>query len=667
MMSIKMNYDSFGNSIEGTDYSSGVETFAQNLIEDREDEASIIYPAPNSWIKTRSETYLLTTNTAKIILPQKIYKLKHVFVSLKNVYVFAGYVNGDRKGINAFTKNGQTIPDIIDISFFCADNDEYGTLSMETTKEMAASAQKNKQNTVIWTDNYIDISMNTVKGSGWFSWALSHIEVAIISELLRKYGDYTCYYYNAAGDNYQSLSDTINQGVYTVTVDGETDNSARLLNFRVEYIPLTSDIKLRARKQAKTNEEYIQPINQRAEINSASALGKFMYNTAQKMGTEQITLVKFYTKIGDIPPLGCRVKHNGEHYILTANSLEITNCAQVKVTHTLSKNWSNKSQYVSVDQKYRNYKIPADILWRNMHWEDYIEITTDGVVENAEAGDLLMSVIDGSTTKRAIIPRIFICDKTDDVTITSFFLYRANRESYDWGVTAPCTTIGIANSMVFSASMKDNLSAGLRISEENSQYCEEVFYCEENGKLDYARAVLSGGINITDAGAYPQATLTRNTPTDKVFDEIFYISKDPGEALKFTYQCHWISDEADIVIGSKLAENHPLVKKWTENRKFRFLALRKPLRQGEDKVRPEEHMDILILTDEQRKGYFGMQDLVSNTQKAFKLMLVGAGLSLLNNAGVKAWAITDENYNLYIGCNDKSKTTLYFSHIHERN
>lgn len=666
-MSIKMNYDSFGNSIEGTDYSSGIETFAQNLIEDREDEASIIYPAPNSWIKARSETYLLTTNTAKIILPQKIYKLKHVFVSLKNVYVFAGYVNGDRKGINAFTKNGQTIPDIIDISFFCADNDEYGTLSMETTKETAASTQKNKQNTVIWTDNYIDISMNTVKGSGWFSWALSHIEVAIISELLRKYGDYTCYYYNAAGDNYQSLSDTINQGVYTVTVDGETDNSARLLNFRVEYIPLTSDIKIRARKQAKTNEEYIQPINQRAEINSASALGKFMYNTAQKMGTEQITLVKFYTKIGDIPPLGCRVKHNGQHYILTANSIEMTNCVQVKVTHTLSKNWSNKSQYVSVDQKYRNYKIPADILWRNMHWEDYIEITTDGVVENAEAGDLLMSVIDGSTTKRAIIPRIFMCDKTDDVTITSFFLYRANRESYDWGVTAPCTTIGIANSMVFSASMKDNLSAGLRISEENSQYCEEVFYCEENGKLDYARAVLSGGINITDAGAYPQATLTRNTPTDKVFDEIFYISKDPGEALKFTYQCHWISDEADIVIGSKLAENHPLVKKWTENRKFRFLALRKPLRQGEDKVRPEEHMDILILTDEQRKGYFGMQDLVSDTQKAFKLMLVGAGLSLLNNAGVKAWAITDENYNLYIGCNDKSKTTLYFSHIHERN
>ena len=33
---------------------------------------------------------------------------------------------------------------------------------------------------------------------------------------------------------------------------------------------------------------------------------------------------------------------------------------------------------------------------------------------------------------------------------------------------------------------------------------------------------------------------------------------------------------------------------------------------------------------------------------------------------IKAWGITDENNNLYIGCNDKSKTTLYFTHIHER-
>ena len=657
-MSTNFRYDSYGNSIEGTDYCSGVETFAQNLIEDNENDASIIFPSANSWATPRTQAYKLSDSNAEIILPQKIYKLISAVINLDNIdFTVTVMVNKGDGGTTAVQKRLREFQNekgehlsAIDLKNYIVDENTWNALPSGVA---LSNEILHKENCLYYSDNIIHLAMSK---KYWFGGSTTWVQ-AVISATK----------YNPIEGGYFIIH---NNGKYYLK-DSETKKSADTnevtsLKFRVSYIPMSSDIKLRARKSVRQQEEYIQILNQRAEINSASALGKFMYNTAQKMGTEQITLVKFYTKIGDIPPLGCRVKHNGQHYILTANSIEMTNCVQVKVTHTLSKNWSNKSQYVSVDQKYRNYKIPADILWRNMLWEDYIEITTDGVVENAEAGDLLMSVIDGSTTKRAIIPRIFMCDKTDDVTITSFFLYRANRESYDWGVTAPCTTIGIANSMVFSASMKDNLSAGLRISEENSQYCEEVFYCEENGKLDYARAVLSGGINITDAGAYPQATLTRNTPTDKVFDEIFYISKDPGEALKFTYQCHWISDEADIVIGSKLAENHPLVKKWTENRKFRFLALRKPLRQGEDKVRPEEHMDILILTDEQRKGYFGMQDLVSDTQKAFKLMLVGAGLSLLNNAGVKAWAITDENYNLYIGCNDKSKTTLYFSHIHER-
>ena len=656
-MSSKFNYDSFGNSIEGTDYCSGVETFAQNLIEDNESDATISFPSPNGWATPRTEDYILTDNNAQLILPVKIYRLTNIKIKADIAMTNPGESTYNIRLSDFQNERGEHL-EAIDISEYAVATEVYNTLKTVTSLNWDTE-ERNKRNTIYYEGNKIII---TGEKTNWWTDTVNW-QCAFGCALLYK-TDKEGYYY----DEKQANGDIKRIYLKSAVRDGIifTEQDPRKLKFRVSYIPMSSDIKIRARKSVKQNEEYIQPINQRAEINSASALGKFMYNTAQKMGTEQITLVKFYTKIGDIPPLGCRVKHNGQHYILTANSLEMTNCVQVKVTHTLSKNWSNKSQYVSVDQKYRNYKIPADILWRNMHWEDYIEITTDGVVENAEAGDLLMSLIDDSTTKRAIIPRIFICDKTDDVTITSFFLYRANRESYDWGVTVPCTTIGMANSMVFSASMKDNLSAGLRISEENNQYCEEVFYCEKNGKLDYARAVLSGGINITDAGAYPQATLTINTPTDKVFDEIFYISKDPGEALKFTYQCHWISADNDIVIGSKLAENHPLVKKWTENRKFRFLALRKPLRQGEDKVRPEEHMDILILTDEQRKGYFGMQDLISDTQKAFKLMLVGAGLSLLNNAGVKAWAITDENYNLYIGCNDKSKTTLYFSHIHER-
>lgn len=646
-MSNKLKYDSYGNSIDGTDYCTGVETFAQNLIEDNSNDASITFPAANGWAKPRTKNYILTTNNCDIILPQNIYKLQKVVMATDNLTL--SHFDAEATNLHTYGTAKEFLGiDELNITSLIVEQTVFNAL--QVAKNFAPDGWQTqdetcdsnfKDNTFIYNANSNIISINP---ETWKNLVVSAVRRAGFGKSNANYYEYQK---NNIGDKKANID-------------------PRTFKFRVSYIPMSSDIKIRARKSAKQNADYIQPINQRAEINSASALGKFLYNTAQKMGTEQITLVKWYTKIADIPPLGCRVRHNGQHYILTANSIEMTNCVQVKVTHTLSKNWSNKSQYVSVDQKYRNYKIPADILWRNMHWEDYIEVTTDGVVQNAEAGDLTMSVIEGSTTKRAIIPRIFLCDKTDDVTITSFFLYRANRESYDKGVTVPCTTMGIANSMVFSASMKDNLSAGLRVNADNSQYCEEVFYCYDNGKLDYARFVLSGGVNITDEGAYPQSALGENQPTDKVFDEIFYVSKDPGEALKFTYQCHWISDEADVVIGSKLAENHPLVKKWTENRKFRFWFLKKPLRQGEDKLLADETRNVLITTDEQRKGYFGMQDLISDTQKAFKLTLAQGGVSLLNGSDIKAWAITDENNNLYIGCNDKSKTTLYFTHIHER-
>lgn len=54
-MSNNFKYDSYGNSIEGTDYCSGVETFAQNLIENNSNDASIIFPSSNGWATARKK------------------------------------------------------------------------------------------------------------------------------------------------------------------------------------------------------------------------------------------------------------------------------------------------------------------------------------------------------------------------------------------------------------------------------------------------------------------------------------------------------------------------------------------------------------------------------------------------------------------------------------
>lgn len=653
-MSSKFKYDSYGNSIEGTNYCTGIETYAQNLVEDNENDASIVFPATTGWATPRSEEFKLTTDNCNIILPQDIYKLKKVVVNTENLTLRHFNAEETDKVTFGTAKNLLGVNEL-DITTLIVGQTVFN--AMQRANNLAPDGWQTqdktcdsnfKDNTFVYSATLITINPDT-----W--------EKVIVSAI-RRAG------FGKANTNYYSYQRN-NSGEYKANTDPRT------FKFRVEYIPMSSATKIRARKRAAPKEDYIQPINQRAEINSASALGKFLYNTAQKTGTEQITLVRWYKHISDIPPLGCRVKHNGEYYILTANNWEMTNCVQIRVTHSLSKNWSNRSHFVSVDQKYRNYKIPADILWRNMYWEDYIEITTDGVIKGAKAGTLETSHIVGSTTKRAIVPRIFMCDKSDDVTVTSFFLYNMDDEN-GTGVTTPCTTLGVCNSMIFSASMKDNLSAGLQIDPDNSEYCKEVYYCNEDGTMEKCGITLAGWIGIEPA-SYPQVKteiiqdgdtiirIPKNYPSDIVFDKVFCIEKDPGEALKFTYQCHWTSRDDDIVIGSKLSENHPLVKKWETDRCFKFWALMEPLRQGADKVYADINESVSINTEGVRQNYWGLSDYADDPNiKAFKVQLMDSAIERLT--GCKAWAITDENKNLYVGCNDTSKTILYFTHIHKR-
>ena len=653
-MSTDFRYDSYGNSIDGTDYCSGVETFAQNLIEDNESDATISFPSPNGWATPRTQEYKLSDSNAEIILPQKIYKLISAVINLDNIdFTVTVMVNKGDGGTTAVQKRLREFQNekgehlsAINLRNYIVDENTWNALPSGVA---LSNEILHKENCLYYSDNIIHLAMSK---KYWFGGSTTWVQ-AVISAAK----------YNSIEGNYFIIH---NNGKYYLK-DSETSKSADTnevtsLKFRVSYIPMSSDIKLRARKSVRQQEEYIQILNQRAEINSASALGKFMYNTAQKMGTEQITLVKFYTKIGDIPPLGCRVKHNGQHYILTANSLEMTNCVQVKVTHTLSKNWSNKSQYVSVDQKYRNYKIPADILWRNMLWEDHVVVSKQSYETEIENK--------GSLLAGKWLPHLY-CNRNGDVTVTSLFLTRKDPVTQrNIGAVVPCTTLGPAKSIVFAGSMKDQLSAGLRINPSQPDYCEEVFYCDDNGKLKEGTITLADNIEHFDAAQYPYTEWSvqdgqeyyLNSPGYDVFRVTFSIDKDPGEALKFIYQCHFVEDDPDILIGDKLTETHHLIKKWPTDRKFRFWRLNRFLRQGVDKVYSQDGEYRQIDADTDREKYWTIS--IDQTDRSGTLTLQFHANNYLG-AGNVGWAITDENNNLYIGCNDVSTRKLIFNFMHE--
>ena len=74
MSSKKLKYISYGKTVDGTNYCTGVETLAENLIEDNEEDAVIVFPSNNAWAGMRSNEYRMTTENLRAIFPLKIYK-----------------------------------------------------------------------------------------------------------------------------------------------------------------------------------------------------------------------------------------------------------------------------------------------------------------------------------------------------------------------------------------------------------------------------------------------------------------------------------------------------------------------------------------------------------------------------------------------------------------
>ena len=718
-MSTKFDYTSIGKTVDGTTFCSGVETLAENIIEDSEEDSVIVFPSATGWASLRSSAYRMTTDNAEAHLPLPIYKLKRVLIKVPQIYAAATNISSDYGGpfdTKTFKNSkGEYFNNEIDISEWIVTADEWKSLLISSTYEEYV-ANIRKDNTFYFENGGRKLpflgtvyQIGTSILGGIFSDNTPSYERLLCSVLYNKYSDYhrTVSYEDGLGGNHtQEISFSGLKDKRYCYLTNISD--IRKWQFRIEYVPMSSKTKIRARKNAPTKEEYIQPLNQRAEINAASAFGKNMYLTAQKTGCKEIKLVKNYTRLNDIPPLGALVRHNGKKYRLVANHYDFTNTVYVKVTHTLSENWSEKSKHVAVDQKYRNWSIPQDTLWRNIYWEDYLRVGTSRKRGEDVTGGIALEHI----------MQVLSVTSSSDVTVDTFSWYtydtvlgnidvddKADSEvnAELRGASIPCSTYGIANSMIFSASFKDNLSAGLRASAWGKDYlCEETLYCKADGTLDNVNVILGKGCGVSasfeidDNMTTNQATtvglvesvqnvfypailrlpvvtddvtdyLFANMVQTPVFDEKFCVYKDAGEAIKFTYQIHLIGED-DCVFGNKFAEHNPLVKDWKgKNRTFMVWLLTHYVREGVDvletttgdeyREKDEEWKFFDVEPEEQTSSEYGA---------VFKLTLKLAILEDLKEPKYKAWAITDEKNNLYVACNDASVKTLYFQLHHKR-
>lgn len=661
---MQLKFNSFTKNIDGQEYCSEVETLAENMIESNEQDASVVYPAQGEFITVRAENYRLVDTDLVVDLPYPIYKLISVKLiprGTKTAWEASG-VDWE-KYVDA---NGNFY--IPEIAKYIVSEEEYAALPIANSTEFKRNdiLGKYKQTALTYSGNKIKIrseEISTVLYS-------APVYISFVRKLME-----------GASREYKYL------GVLDITTslpDSELNSvDPRKWEFQIEYIPMTSATKMKAHKAEPTTQGYTQVVNQRAEVNNAEAFGKYLHTTAQKTGTEKLAIAKIYKRLEDVPPIGAVVKHNGERYRLIANSWNITNPFTFTVTHLLSKNWSSKSKHISVDQKYRNWNIPFDsYIWRTLYRESFVEIG-----ERMTEGSLAPF-----TSRNQCIKDMFTTEAQTVQPLRNMFFY--NGEGYDakGGVVLPTTTMAIGNSFIISATMQDNLSAGLRISATDSEFCEEVLYCNDDGTLEKARVVLSQQLINYDAAAYP-AIITgdnpKNTAGVATYGETLYVDKDPGEALKITIQAHFLPNADWVVIGNGLAQTVPYIS--DKKRTFRLYALKQYIRDGVDKLDAETLNGAKLLIKDDKDGFSQSVYLPSikppssgdieivpppgtdeNPWNKFSDMVLcnGTTLSFIrevdgwiadNNATYKAWAITDENNNLLIGSNDINKRTVYFN------
>lgn len=654
-----LNYISIAEGVDANQVCSEIDTDIANIIATNQGTASIVFPGQNGWVTPRAEDIQLTTDNCELLLPNQAEKILKVTIRLEGIEVETAH--------NKYEDLGEYLQaDDLDVTKYFVEYKKYQslqTLGYNSNSNNDSGYKTNttevcKNNTCYWTQGENRIVL--VPDSYYFKTAVASKHPAVYNMI------------QAAVFNIYGIE---TETGFMISVNGEekpvysiNDTGMRGFQFRVEYIPRDTSTKLRAVKQEKCDYEYVLPYNQRAEIVDAPSLGQELDKSVNQMGVNYIKTVNRYNALSDILPIGTAYVEGADTYILTVNEYEQTSHENITVTHTFSKNWSMLSEYLKQNKQYRNTNIPTDILVRNLHYQDYFVIAED--ILEGETG-ILTAAYGIEYASRVFADRV-----AGTVTEVNNFQLQGGSTLVSGGVAVSCTSFGVKKSIVFSAKMQDNLTAGKSVDPDNEYYCQDVLYTDGDGEFNdspFSNGEVYFGFGYLNSFFCSPNLLPRqvyvagigyNVLERLVLSEKFAVKKSSAEHINFTYQVHFVSDMPDIVIGGLLAENNPLVVDLTADLDYYLWGLTKPLSKLAVAVTGNDGSQLVHITTSNKAQYWTISRNNSSNSCYFSLALALQGKMVGNYIG---WAITDATGKIYIARNSHANEnqTLYFNHLHK--
>ena len=682
-------------------YVSELETNAKNVISRSSDTNTIVYPSPTGWVTPRTNEVRMTADNAEIELPFNINKITKILFkptddckfgtckikvigsggeSHLTYDVYARYIiDGKGYRVNAF-----------DISYWVVEKTEFDALKVVASNKRDYTEGKNQSNTLFYIkgNNKISFGKDIKK---WLGFEITNAQAlfeSVIEALGLSSGNFSGLYYIYNGTEYNvgtlPTPPTSTRFEWEgVTFNPFVGNTFLKSQFRIEYEPLDTSAKFRVSKSLPMDKPFIQNYDQRAEINSAEALGRNMKGTVNKMGVPTKNHLLIEQDLSKVPRVGDAYEKDGRTYIVSQIDYDCFSLYGMGVNLTLSQDWNMLSQYVGIDRRFRWEQIYNKPVERNLFYQDYLVIVPYES-ENTGESIYLFAI--------PTVMGVLQCAYEENTNVNNCYFYRGMKiagypDSLE-GVVLSASSYATGGSMIFTAKTQDNLSAGKAM--QDNQYCIDYYYCDADGTLDGNKIkpdgsyALSGqhskcmDIRLTtgiDAATLAPDKLPEYSTAKKLnatagtvgYNE-FYIDKNNSEQLNFIYELSWVSPCPYLVIGEKLAANNPLIRQWNENRKFRLVFLSKRLPQGTVKVTDSYiYGEYPIINDAGREKYYSLNmENAANGTTICRLKIKELITSSWENVEqVVGWAITDETHGLLLACNDKTKTDFKIITSHE--
>ena len=393
--------------------------------------------------------------------------------------------------------------------------------------------------------------------------------------------------------------------------------------------------------------------NQSANMVETQYYGENIKGLAERLGTIEKTYTFYMMHQSNLPTAG---KLWDDSYYISTVSVEILS-DRFKCTIGLSKNFNRKSKYIGANSYKRIFEVSERMVQeRQSIYTDYLIITSPDTVPTASKRNVLMNMTTFVNIRNTFYQALSSDSSRDRVSAVIIQGETKNGKEVLPKVILPVIASAFGNVMEFSWEFQDNYSAGMRAVEAKNgsasgMFGQEVQYCDYYGRMYYENFNLyvMGSVNAANPFSYP-LYVPETTPGTQSYAvagtyENYPIikRKDSREAIKENYGIEYVTDLENIIIGSALAANNPMVSGVNAQARAKLVILRNRINKFSRKVNLSTGIITgNVLAEYELGAESGELNMRITSSQGGPVYLASLGLEA--TAAGKAWALVTPVY-----------------------